>query len=90
MVAVRGESTREVDTVVLDKTGYTQTFDAKFEYAKNTLVAQPNPGDGASIPVDAGPSIFTVLQEKLGLKLEGEKGPVEMLVIDRLDRPSEN
>jgi uncharacterized protein (TIGR03435 family) len=76
--------------VVLDKTGYTQTFDAKFEYAQNTLLTQSNPGDGASIPVDAGPSIFTVLREELGLKLEGEKGPVEMLVIDRLERPTEN
>jgi bla regulator protein blaR1 len=38
----------------------------------------------------AGPSIFTALQEQAGLKLESKKGPVRMLVIEQLERPSEN
>jgi uncharacterized protein (TIGR03435 family) len=52
-------------------------------------------GDGPSRdnapPSDAtGPSIFTAVQEQLGLKLESQKGPVDMLVIDHVERPSAN
>jgi uncharacterized protein (TIGR03435 family) len=41
-------------------------------------------------PEDSEASIFTVLQESLGLKLEPAKAPVEFLVIDHVERPSEN
>jgi len=62
---------------VLDKTGIDGDFALKFEW----------------VPRDAspdGPSIFTVLEEQLGLKLESRKGPVEILVVDHAERPSEN
>jgi uncharacterized protein (TIGR03435 family) len=48
---------------------------------------QPH-NDGGSDAV--GPSLFTAVQEQLGLKLESEKGPVDVIVIDHLDLPSEN
>ncbi|HTK74748.1 MAG TPA: TIGR03435 family protein, partial [Gemmataceae bacterium] len=56
---------------------------------------RPAVGDGVAGRPDevldpSGPSVFTVLEEQLGLRLEPSKGPVETLVIDRVDRPSED
>lgn len=56
----------------------------------------PPPGAGPGLikeppPADPnGPTIFTALQEQLGLKLESHKGPVEIIVIDHVEKPSEN
>jgi uncharacterized protein (TIGR03435 family) len=44
----------------------------------------------SSAPADTGPSIFTALQEQLGLKLESQKAPVDVIVIDQVDKPAEN
>jgi uncharacterized protein (TIGR03435 family) len=67
---------------VLDKTGLTGKYDYKLEYAPDD--SQPD----ADSP--AGPSIFTAVQEQLGLKLEAAKGPVEIVVIDHIQKPSGN
>jgi len=69
--------------LVVDKTGLTGTYDIKLQ------MMQPGPpavGDAQ----DSGPSIFTVVQEQLGLRLESAKGTVETLVIDHVERPTEN
>jgi uncharacterized protein (TIGR03435 family) len=62
---------------VLDRTGVPGKFDINLEW---TL-------DESS---DTGPSVFTALEEQLGLKLETRKGPVDLLVIDHVERPTEN
>jgi uncharacterized protein (TIGR03435 family) len=72
---------------VIDGTGLTGTFDIHLTWAVDFV----RPGAIDTTPPDlTGPSIFTALQEQLGLKLESTKGPVEVLVIDHVERPSEN
>lgn len=72
---------------VTDKTGYTEKFDLHLKWADP---ATPGLAPDDSTSASTGESIFTVLQRQLGLKLESTKGPVELLVIDRLERPSDN
>lgn len=71
---------------VVDKTGYTEKFDLHLKWADPSTPGL-EPDDSTSV---TGQSVFTVLQQQLGLKLESTKGPVDLLVIDRLERPSEN
>jgi uncharacterized protein (TIGR03435 family) len=70
---------------VIDKTGLTGTFDVTLKWTPDELL---NAG-AASVDSEAG-SIFTALQEQLGLRLESQKGPVSVLVIDSAERASPN
>jgi uncharacterized protein (TIGR03435 family) len=47
-------------------------------------------GNGAPPPDWVGPSLYTALEEQLGLKLDSQKGPVEMFMIESVERPSGN
>ena len=74
---------------VIDRTGIKGMFDFEVEFA----VDQSTPGfvaDTSPANPTEGVSIFSAVQEQLGLKLESTKGPVEVLVIDHIERPSEN
>jgi bla regulator protein BlaR1 len=77
---------------VLDRTGLKGRYDIKLEFTPEEGAGR-GPGDGpeaAPPPDTTGPSLFTALQEQLGLKLESSKGPVEIIVIDRIEKPTEN
>ena len=80
--------------VVLDKTGLTGKYDINLDYTPEQSQLQLLPGGDPDMPFPRpdpnGPSLFTALQEQLGLKLESQKGPVEIMVIDHVERPSEN
>jgi uncharacterized protein (TIGR03435 family) len=74
---------------VIDGTGLTGTFDVHLKWSIDLLSASMGP-DTAPPQDRTGPSLFTALQEQLGLKLEPAKGPVEALVIDHIEKPSAN
>lgn len=88
---------RQIGTLVVDKTGLKGEYDFTLKWTPDESQGQmfhgagEPPRDAAPPPPDAsGPSIFTAVQEQLGLKLESQKGPVDTIVIDHIERPSAN
>jgi uncharacterized protein (TIGR03435 family) len=79
-----------LDRPVIDKTGITGEYDIHLEYAPGDEVRRRLAENGRDPGEPSAPSIFTALQEQLGLKLESAKGPREFLVIDHVEKPSEN
>src|SRR5262245_47509646 len=83
---------RIVDRPVIDKTGLSGNFDFTLVFAADQPSSTPSP-PGVPPPPAAiadAPSLPTALQEQLGLRLESERGSIEYLVIDRVERPTEN
>ena len=76
--------TSHVGRPVIDKTGLTGSFDYELRWTPD----EPSPDGGAARA--GGPSIFAAVEEQLGLKLEPQRGPVEVLVIDSIERPTPN
>ena len=72
-----------VNEPVVDKTG----IEGKYDF---TLTFAQTPPGATALPDSAGPSFFTALQEQLGLRLEPNKQTIEIIVIDSVERPSEN
>jgi uncharacterized protein (TIGR03435 family) len=90
-----------LDRPVINRTGIMGGFDIILEFAPDRGIVRDMPiGAGLAItgpvagrgalPPASGSSIFTAIQEQLGLKLEPAIGSVEVLVIDRVERPTEN
>jgi uncharacterized protein (TIGR03435 family) len=88
---------RMLHRTIIDNTGFKGTFDVDLEFNRDeSLAGIPGPGTPGGFPSptpasdSGGPSIFSALQERMGLRLESTKGPVEVLVIDHVERPTEN
>ncbi|MBZ5675996.1 MAG: TIGR03435 family protein [Acidobacteriia bacterium] len=93
---------QRLDRLIVDKTSLTGRFDIRLQWTPNAGEYPFDPGgnrlptsiidmNGTTVTLDpSGPSIFSAIQEQLGLRLESAKAPVDVLVIDRVERPSEN
>jgi bla regulator protein blaR1 len=92
---------RQLDRTVLDRTGLNGKYDISLHWTPDESQSQmfkgpgggeggPGPNEGAPSPDASGPSIFTAIQEQVGLKLESQKGPVEIIVIDHVEKATEN
>ncbi|HEX3570182.1 MAG TPA: TIGR03435 family protein [Acidobacteriaceae bacterium] len=76
---------------VTDKTGLTGLYDISLRWTPVQTAAAPGGGNGiAPSPDVEGASLFTAIEEQLGLKLVPAKGPGQVLVIDHIERPTEN
>jgi uncharacterized protein (TIGR03435 family) len=82
--------------LVIDKTGIKGYYDFKLAFSRDGLPNNspgPAPAPGAAAPLaasDPAPSIFTALQEEMGLRLDSAKGTTDVLVIDSVREPTEN
>jgi uncharacterized protein (TIGR03435 family) len=77
--------TQQLGRIVQDKTGLTGMYDIELHWTADD--AAPDSRSASDSP---GPSIFTAMQEQLGLKLESQKAPVEVLLIDHVEQPPPN
>jgi uncharacterized protein (TIGR03435 family) len=84
-----GVLTGQLGRMILDQTALKGTYDATLQWTSETGLQGESPS-GADAPDVAGTSIFTAIQDQLGLKLESTKGPVDTFVIDHIEEPSPN
>jgi uncharacterized protein (TIGR03435 family) len=89
--ALAEELSKEVGRDVVDKTSVTGSYHLQLTWSPDDRATPAASGANPASPAsDTGPSIFTALEEQLGLRLEPSKGPVQVLVIDHAESPSAN
>jgi uncharacterized protein (TIGR03435 family) len=82
---------RQVGRPVVDRTGVADYFDITIEFAPDLDARTSNGPAAPNAPAGGdGPSIFTALREQLGLKLEATRAPVDVLIVDGAEPPTEN
>jgi uncharacterized protein (TIGR03435 family) len=85
-----GNTGMSLNRMIIDRTGLQGSYDVDLHFTPDRIpnFGPDGPPPGVS-PIDPnGPSIFTAVQEQLGLKLDAQRGPVDVLVIDRAERPT--
>jgi len=91
--ALVGQLSGSLGSEVQNDTGLKGSYDFTLRWAPESmrLEAGSSSGSGnANVSDNAAPSIFDALQEQLGLKLESQKAPLDVIVIDHIEQPSEN
>ena len=78
------------DRVVVNKTGLAGNYDFTLKWTPENMPPGANSTDAGLPAYNTAPGLFTALEEQLGLKLESQKGSVETLVVDSIDRPTPN
>ena len=90
LVSVLARRPETGSRIVIDKTGLTGSYDFTLRFTAENMSA----GSDGAPPPDPGtadsPELFTALQEQLGLKLEPDKAPVQIVVIDHAEPPTPN
>jgi uncharacterized protein (TIGR03435 family) len=88
--------TQQVDRNVLDKTGLTGNYDFMLKWTPDPsqpfmgVNSSPAPDNAPSVESSESSSIFPAIQEQLGLKLEPQSAPMEILVVDHVEQLAEN
>ena len=90
---------QQISATVVDKTELTGNYDFTLSFTPDTamgtgaMMKPPGgapPPDGAQSQEPVGPSLFTAVQEQLGLRLVAQKAPVDVIVIDQIEQPTPN
>jgi uncharacterized protein (TIGR03435 family) len=84
-----------LDRPVVDQTGLKDRYDFQLKWTPDESqyggrIPPPNTADNGAAAADAPPPLFTAIQEQLGLKLDAVKAPVKVMVIESVQKPSEN
>ena len=88
MVTFANMLSGRVQRTVVDRTGLTGAWDFAITFAPESAPIPAPPGVELPPGDPTAPSLFTAIQEQLGLKLQSTKGPVEVLVVDSIERPT--
>jgi uncharacterized protein (TIGR03435 family) len=92
MPALANMLSRITGRIVADHTGLSGVFDVDLRFNGEDLAGLPPPPAGADRPAPAtdAVSLFTAIQEQLGLKLDAQRGPIDVVVVDHAEQPTED